>query len=342
MDMHNSPKRRWLSAVALLTAASVAFLGVSSAHASQPGEGTDWAPEIVGGHRVSTPGAMVESRDPNNGNLLQVWRANNNTIRVSVGHGQDIELAGATTYANPAMHLAVSDGQSSTFRVFHTGTNGFVFYTEVTVTAGSQTPQVRPGWSQIPNGVATPNFFSVSVVAAPNRSTFLTYRGSSSNEEWSIFLSGTSNSWNNPTLVLGARSDYPMSLETDLSSWNPGWRGTIMGTWLGTDGQVNVIRQTYGEGSWWGHEILAGVQGDGAPSVAITGNGRGQVAVRRAGDNRIALTRVDASGGWQGGWDLELNGFRARAFSLFAYQAAIYLLATGGTGEVDWKQTWQN
>ncbi len=339
--MHNSSKRRRLSAVALLTAASVAFLGVSSAHASQPGEGANWAPEIVGGHRVNSPGVMAESRDPNNDNLLQVWRASNNALRLSVGHGQDIELAGATTYTNPAMHLTASNGQSSTFRVFHTGTNGFVFYTEVTVNAGSQTPQVRPGWTQVPNNVSTRNFLAVSVVAAPNGSTFMTYHSSNSDEEWSIYFNGTSNSWNAPTTIPGSRSESTFMVETDLSSWNPSWRGTIMGTWLGTDGQVNVIRQTYGQGNWWGHEILAGVQGTGAPSVAITDNGRGQVAVRRASDNRIAITRVDVTGGSQGGWDMESNGFTARAFSLFAYHAAVYLLATGANGEVDWKQTGQ-
>ncbi|MFJ8434914.1 hypothetical protein ACIQ9P_26800 [Kitasatospora sp. NPDC094019] len=339
--MRNSAKRRLLPAVALLTAVSVAFIGVSSAHASQPGEGTDWAHETVGGHFVTTPGAMEESRDPNNNNLLQVWRSTNNAIQVSVGHGQEIELAGATTYADPAVELAVSNGQSSTFRVFHTGTNGFVFHTEVTVDAGSPTPRVRPGWTQVPNGVATPNTMAVSVVALPNRSTLMAYRGSSSDENWSVFLDGTSNSWSNPTRITNSRSDFPLHLETDLSSWNLHWRGTIIGTWLGTDRQVNVIRQTYGQGNWWGQEILAGIQGEGSPSVAITDNGEGQVAVRRAGDNRIALARVNANGGWQGGWDMERNGFTARAFALFAYQAAIYVLATGGGGRVDWKQTRQ-
>ncbi|MFJ4091831.1 hypothetical protein ACIPYS_09635 [Kitasatospora sp. NPDC089913] len=339
--MRDLPKRRLLPAVALLTSVSVAFLGVSSAHASQPGEGSDWAHETVGGNYVTTPGAMAESRDPNNNNLLQVWRTTSNTIHVSVGHGQEVELAGATTYADPALELAVSSGQSSTFRVFHTGTNGFVFHTEVTVNAGSQTPQVRPGWTQVPNGVATPNTMAVSVVALPNRSTLMAFRGSSSDENWSAFLDGTSNSWNNPTRITDARSNAPLHLEMDLSSWNLHWRGTIIGTWVGTDRQVNVIRQTYGQSNWWGHEILAGIQGEGSPSVAITDNGEGQVAVRRAGDNRIALTRVSANGGWQGGWDMERNGFTARAFALFAYQAAIYVLATGGNGRVDWKQTRQ-
>ncbi|GAB7189001.1 hypothetical protein ATKI12_8832 [Kitasatospora sp. Ki12] len=74
--------------------------------------------------------------------------------------------------------------------------------------------------------------------------------------------------------------------------------------------------------------------------MGITDNGEGQVAVRRVGDNRIALTRVNFNGGWQGGWDLERNGFTARAFSLFAYQAAIYVLANAN-GQVYWKQTGQ-
>ncbi|MET9399021.1 hypothetical protein [Kitasatospora sp. NPDC002965] len=338
--MKITPRRR-LPAITLFTIVSVLFFANSAAHASQPGEGTSWTHETESGHNVFALGAMAETRDPNNNVLVQVWRAANNTIRLSVGHGPEVTMAGATTYADPVVEWVTTNGSSSTFRVFHTGTNGFVFYTYVTAGTSDQTPHVQPEWEQVPHGVATPNTLPVSVVSLPNQSVLMSWRGSSSDEDWSIYFDGTSNSWNYPSTVPGARSESPLHLEMDLSPWNLNWRGTVVGTWLGTDGQVNLIRQTYGQSNWWGHEILSGIRGEGQPAVAIAANGQGQVAVRRAGDHRIALARIDANGGWQGGWDLETTGYVARAINLIAYQTAVYLLATGTSGGVDWKQSRQ-
>ncbi|MFI8083976.1 hypothetical protein ACIF6L_24620 [Kitasatospora sp. NPDC086009] len=105
---------------------------------------------------------------------------------------------------------------------------------------------------------------------------------------------------------------------------------------------MNVIRQNYGSGSWQSQEILPGVLTDAQPAIAMANNGRGQIAVRQQGTQRLQLASVFATGGWTGGWSAEVNGFVARyGPTLVAYAATVYLLATTASGSIWWKQSRQ-
>ncbi|MFJ8621407.1 hypothetical protein ACIRD3_01005 [Kitasatospora sp. NPDC093550] len=333
--MNLSLKRWRIAAVAMLTALSVLFLSNSSAFATQVGEGPVWNEEIENNVAVQTAGGMVEARDPDNGVLLQTWRGYDNAIYLSVNHGRVIAMPRATTYANPAVVWRWSNGDNATFRVFHTGTNGFVFYTDVSTTGPNHLANIQPWWNQVPNGTATPNNFPVTVAALPNNSIFLAFRGSSSNEIWSQFFNGTSSQWSNPTRVTDARSDSAPAL-----SFSRATNITVL-AWRGTDSQMNLIRQSWGENWWWGHDVLPGVAADGQPAVAMADGANGQLATRRLGSHQISLTSIFSTGGWQGYWDAENTGRVVSAISLVAYATTVYLLAAQYNGVVSWKPSRQ-
>ncbi|MFB6894513.1 hypothetical protein ACFCX4_35035 [Kitasatospora sp. NPDC056327] len=333
----NLASKRWrTTVVALMTALSVLFLANSQASAAQPGEGVDWGQEIENNSIVQTNGGMVETRDPNTNVLIQVWRGYDNNVYLALNHGTVVRMPGATTLAPPAVEWSHSNSTTnSAFRVFHTGTNGYIYYTYVVTGGNGNIANIQQPWNQVPQGAATPNNFPVSVVGLPNNSMYLAFRGSSSNEIWGQFFDGTSNLWDNPVRVTDARSDSPPALAFSTNT------NIIALAWRGTDNQVNLIRQTYGQPWWWGHDIYAGVATDGPPAVAMTNNGRGQVAVRRQGSHEIALTSIWANGGWQNGWDSENTHAVFGAISLVAYATTVYLLATQFNGVVNWKPSRQ-
>ncbi|MFE5586370.1 hypothetical protein [Kitasatospora sp. NPDC056531] len=337
--MKLSPKRWRLSAIALLTALSTLFLVNSQAYASQPGEGTSWGQETAGGTIIQTYGALAEERSPNNNVLIQVWRTWDNTVAVSVNHGPRFDLPAATTYASPQVVLEHEDGSNAIFRVFHTGTDGHVYYGSVTAGPNDQTPHVYGLWSQVSGGVVTPNNFAVTVTGGPNGGAYLAYRGANSLEVWRTYFDGRS--WDAPSRIPGVTTQYSPVLR---SLWG-GWRTTTyINTvynlvYTGTDHRINVIRQTPGRGDWWGHEILSEMTGDDSAELAISSTGQGQVAVRH--NNQVALTTINQYGGWQGTWDMENTGHVALAIFLVAYQYRAYLIAQYSNGYVDWKPSRQ-
>ncbi|MEK2490893.1 hypothetical protein WN990_15160 [Kitasatospora purpeofusca] len=331
----NSRAGRWrLLPVALVAATSVLFLSNSAAFAAEPGESNGWSQEIENNAPVYSDGDMSEARDPNSNTLLQVWRGwTNNNIYMSVNHGAPIQMGGAQTNVTPVVAYDTHNGNSSYFRVFHTGVNGFVFYSNIQVTNNLVNPSA---WYQVPNDVRTPNNMPVSVTTLPSRGIILAYRGQDSNNIYSTFFNGQNGFWDLPLPVASATSNSAPAVSFEPSSQ------IILLTWRGTDNQVNVIRQSYGSGNWWGQELMPGVLTDAQPAIAMANVGRGQIAVRQQGSQRLQLTTVGAAGGWAGGWSAEVNGFVARyGPTLVAYAATVYILATTGSGGVWWKQSRQ-
>ncbi|MGW4650811.1 hypothetical protein [Kitasatospora sp. NPDC004289] len=319
--------------VALVAATSV-LLASSTASAAEPGESNGWSQEIEDNAPVYSDGDMSEARDPNGNALVQVWRGwSNNNIYLSINHGTPIQMGGAQTNVSPVVVFDTHGGNSSYFRVFHTGTNGFVFYSHIQVTGNLLNPSA---WYQVPNDVRTPNNLPVAVTALPSRGLLLAYRGQDSANVYSVFFNGQNNLWDLPVAVPNATSPSSPALSVTPSS------NIILLAWRGTDNQVNVIRQHYGNGGWWGQEILPGVLTDAQPAIAMANSVWGQMAVREQGTHRLRLSSVASTGGWAGSWSAEVNGFVARyGPTLVAYAATVYLLATTGSGGVWWKQSRQ-
>ncbi|MFF4815271.1 hypothetical protein ACFY2K_11845 [Kitasatospora sp. NPDC001309] len=309
----------------------------SPAYASQPGESGSWQFETAGGSRIQSADSISESRSQANV-LVQVWRTFNNAIMISVNHGPATEMPGATTYAEPQVVFSSQNGPTSLFWVFHTGTNGYVFYTPVSATPNSQTYTPQGLWNQVPNGVATPNELRVSVIPLPRQNLFLSFRGASSNEIWTIFFDGSR--WANPTIVPGARSPRTgmVAIGGEIGLGGDSFRNVIILAWTGTDRRANVIRQTYGQSTWRNHEILGDMLGDDT-IVAMSGTGRGQIGLSH--NNRVSLATINEDSGWDGTWSQESTAHVAYHFNLFAYAAAVYLVTAYGNGYVDWKQSRQ-
>lgn len=328
----NPLTRRWRrTAIALLAAFSTLFLANTSAYAYQPGESGTWQQETAGGTRIQTASGLSEARSENNV-LVQVWQTFNNNVRISVNHGPAIDMPGATTYADPQVIWITDNGPTSVFWVFHTGTNGSIYYTPVSATPNDQTYTPQGIWNQVPHGAATPNNFRVAAGTLPNRSAYITFRGASSNEVWGMFFDGTSNRWFPPGVLPGIRSDHAPAITT-------GWRHTfLLNTVINLQGQPEIIRQDYGSGTWQNRHTLPAVLGDDI-QVAISGTGRGQVAVRY--HNLVDLATIDEYGNMEGNWDQEITAHIAYHFNLFAYAAAVYLVTSYGNGYADWKQSRQ-
>ncbi|MEU1782559.1 hypothetical protein ABZ545_24195 [Streptomyces abikoensis] len=337
--MKLSPKRWRLSAIALLTALSTLFLMNPPAYASQPGEGTNWEYETAGGTLIQTYSALAEERSPDSNVLIQVWRSRQSTVAVSVNHGPRFDLPGATTYAPPQVVVERDSGSTATFRVFHTGTDGHVYYGSVSARASDQNPSAHGLWAQVPGEVVTPTTFAVAVTEGPNGGAYLAYRGANSREVWRTYFDGTS--WDAVHTIPGVATDHAPRMR---ALWG-GWRTThffdtaFNMIYIGADHRVNVIRQTPGHGDWWGHEVLGEMVGDESAEVAISSTGQGQVAVRHG--TQVALTTINHNGGWQGAWDMENTGHVAVAIFLVAYQYRGYLIAQSSNGYVEWKPSRQ-
>ncbi|MFC8448187.1 hypothetical protein [Kitasatospora sp. NPDC057223] len=319
--------------LALMTALAVLLFTSTSASATAPGESTQWANEIEGGHAAYAEGNISEARNPGTGALMQVWHGwGTGNMYIALDHGTTYLMDGLT---NSSPQIVWLGHGGNDFMLFHTGTNGFIFYAFGSISYannGARFPEVSD-WQQVPNGAATPNSRSVAVTSLPNNGVFLAFRGASSQEIWGMFYNGQNGRWDLPTVTLGATSDSSPAL-----SYSPSARILLL-AYRGLDNQVNVIRQDYGSGVWYGRQILAGLSTDAQPAIAMAPNGWGQVAAREQGSNLLGLNTILESGGSYG-WAHEANGLVARygpTLVMYAYTA--YLIATTANGAVLWKQS---
>ncbi|MFJ8948047.1 hypothetical protein ACIRG4_33200 [Streptomyces sp. NPDC102395] len=330
--MRSSLSRWRLLLVAVLTACAVT-LTTTEASAAEPGESNGWAREIENGRPAQADGDIQEARDPNTGQLVQIWRGwSDDSIYVSLNNNQ-VRLwpapSGGTrpeTRSNP--QIIFNGGY---WWAFHTGVDRHVYYARIAVNNGVLS---LGSWFQVPNNVETPNNLSVAVAPLPNNGWYLAYRGASSAELWGVYYNGQNGQWDLPVTVPGATS-----YSSPAIAWSSYGQALVL-VYRGLDDRVNVRRQRYGNPRWTDSEILNGVTTDAQPAVAFANNGFGQVAVRRP-DTRLSLTTVNEVNGYSG-WSNEFNGFTARYGPvLVASLASIYLIATSGNGYVFWKQSRQ-
>ncbi|MFI8456987.1 hypothetical protein [Kitasatospora sp. NPDC085464] len=148
-----SLRARWrMVAVTAMTALAVMMCSTSPASAAVFGESTTWANEIEDNVPVRANGFMGEAR-ADNGDLIQVWRGYDNPgMYISLDHGRPIRMAGETNASPQVVYMG-----GAQFVLFHTGTNGFVFYMVLTVNQGNNGRRyLRFGsWQQVPNGART-------------------------------------------------------------------------------------------------------------------------------------------------------------------------------------------
>lgn len=346
MDKRAKTLRR--AAVTLTAALAISVGAGASAFAAQPGEDAEWHYQYDHGERVESNGGMTEAHDAN-GNLVQAWRGySDNAIYVAANNGAiyrwpaNANGGAATTYATPQI-VATDYG----FRVYHTGTDGRIYYAGLTINAGQV--GLLGSWRTVP-GVITRNNMAPAVTAMPRgESVYLAYHGATSDQVYGAFFNGFGDDryntgWQAPRAIPGVFSPTAPSI-----AYNNSWNHLVL-TWAGTDLQVNYSTQLYGSAYWSTPRQIVGVSTQNSPTVALTDNGAGQIAVTpwvndggtwgTDGGGQIITIRSDGSqpagvrveGGWTtvtGAPDPDAHGGELEPGSLHLVNHGVSLVMLG-------------
>ncbi|GII59616.1 hypothetical protein Pth03_80050 [Planotetraspora thailandica] len=315
--------KKWRSAaIALVAAFSVLVATEAPALASSvPGESGTWQVEHVNGRQVLyATGTIAEAR--NNGRLLRVWRANDNTGYLWAAwdnSGQAYRLDGAASWASPTITPWGNNG----FAIVHTGTDGRIYW-------ATYNDQLQwSGWHAI-NGQTTQLTAppSVTQVGAGSQQLYMVYRSGSDFGMWGSFFDGTY--WQNAQNLGGSTYQWP------AVTWNQSTH-RLYAVHTGTDDQVYMQWQEYG-GTWHGWFSVGGYI-NGATAIAATSTGNMQVA-GRDGSNHIWYREFNPYGYPLRDWSYETaSGYQAymrAAWPVFLSVAGsvIYTILTENTGHI--------
>jgi hypothetical protein len=251
--------KRWrLPAVAVFTAITslAVFATASEAFAQgQPGEITGYTQQSI--KNLTLQGTLAEAR--NGGDQVDVWRGFDNQVWVSFDHGSPYTITSTTkTFASPA----VAPFGTNEFIIFHTGSDGNIYFTEIADTV--QNPNF---WVQVP-GQTTPNTMSVSVAPMGQDSfeEFLVYRGASDDTRVFGTWINLQNQWSTPVNIGGGRALSGPSITFNNATQS------LNVVAQGLDNQVWMTFQQLGSPTWPNWRPEAG-QTSQSPSVAACANG---------------------------------------------------------------------
>jgi hypothetical protein len=251
MHVRFSSNRWRLSLVTIATALAMAitlsgpFAGRALASSSQPGEWPYWVGEQAGGNNLYTSSTYSEARDTY-GNLLQVWRADDNTGKVWLAYNNGSPFTLGNTQTNVAPSV-VPYGPSSWF-VFHVGTNNNIYYTEVYDTPSGVTWDGN--WFNIPYQTTTNQVAPVQLGYGSTQ-LYVAYRSSSHcgcgpdnviwgtkyNFAWSGAIDTGGRSYDGPAATYNPVSGtvYIAATGTDWDVWTSQNGMTANGTWYPLD-----------------------------------------------------------------------------------------------------------
>jgi hypothetical protein len=216
--MHFSWKRWQVALIAALTALALSVTFAGQALAAEPGEWGSWSDEHVGSQQLEARGTVGEART-GQGNLLQVWRGEtNNIVWLSMNNGNAFQLTNpdgtsTATYFSPTV---VPYGQNN-WMVFHTGTDGRIYYTQVNpdyTWSGS--------WTSVPWGQSTNMGVSVAQVGADSTALYMVYHSSSDDRVFGTYYNGSY--WTVGQQIAGGSSPVAPSVtfnsHSGLSPWS--------------------------------------------------------------------------------------------------------------------------
>lgn len=311
-------------------------LAAKAVAAGQPGESYSWSLETENNSPLRSSDTVSEARNPNNGDLLQVWRGyNQTTIWAAVNHGQPFTIGAAQTYAAPRVVWS-ADG----FSIFHTGIDRHIWVASSQASGPTlSNPAMWGNWHALPDNFQTPNYYppSVTWLGDTHRTElYLTWHSATSQEEYGAWYGG--GRWSAPQLIPGALSSSPGTV-----TWDPVTQN-IFFAWRGLDNQVYITGQNYGHG--WGNPAhIAGVTlaSPSVPTIAAAADGTIQIAVEEpvAGQSYLRYGRFAPGLNWQGWtWD-NTNAILTHSPYLVAAFNALYIVNTDANGYVYWKRTYQ-
>jgi hypothetical protein len=321
------PRKGWrlaLSAALTAFAVSVTFAGPAFA-AAEPGEWGSWGPETVNNHnmQVASQGTLSEAR--NNGNLLEVWRgATNNQVWMSFNNGNAFTIGNTATYVSPTV---VPWGPDK-FMVFHTGTDGNIYYTAVYGDGSNEGEWIDVQYQTTNMPV------SVTQLGPGSYDLYMVYRGAGNDQRvWGTLMDSGEGEFE-PAENIGGGYSY----SAPSVAWNNN-AGTLNVVVRGDDGEVWMIDGWSRDWSPWNPQ---GGNTIDTPHIAVTTGGT--MLVDYLDTNYNVQYRVyDMEGNSPLGWLPDTTGYQSHyPVQLAAYGYAIYALLTGLDGLVWYKQAYNN
>jgi hypothetical protein len=326
--MHFSWRRWRLAFIAVLTAITVstAFAGV--ANAAEPGEWGDWAEEHVGGHMLEARDAMTEARN-GQGDLLQVWRGEtNDRVWMSLNAGNAFELrnpdgTSTETYYRPTV---VPFGSNS-WMVFHTGTDGRIYYAQLNPDYSWSGSWTAIGWGQ-----STSTAVSATQVGANSTALYVMYRGSTDDRIWGTYYNGSY--WSPSRWISTGFS--PSAPSVTFNSHSGLWAAV-----RGTDNQVWINHSYTGTGDSWVGWTQQGGNTYVSPTIAATGTGQMLVSEVDESSYRPNYRTYGALGNPLGDWSQDITGWQTiYSLGLSVIGASVWAILTGLNGDVYYKQAY--
>jgi hypothetical protein len=315
-----------LTVVAMSATLSVPFASKALASSGQPGEWNYYNPEHVGGAVLYSSSQVSEARDTD-GNLLQVWRADDysGAVWMSINGNSPFTLGSTQTAYAPTVVPWGSGG----WMVFHVGGGGNIYYTHV-----YNNNSWDGSWFAVP-GQTTATPVAAAQLGYGSRWVQLIYRSSSGPGEpyydaiWSTTYSG--NSFYAPFVLGGATSPTapaaaynPVSRQVFVVA-----RGTDNNVWLTSGGNNS-------NATWYPLDVYTYSQ----PSIAASSDGN--MLVSYLDTSNHPNYRAYNSGGYPlDSFTQDITGWQTFApVFLSVVGQAIYAILTGYNNQVYYKEAY--
>jgi hypothetical protein len=318
--------KRWrLAPLAALTALAMSLALAGPAFAAEPGEWGSWGVESANGQQIYVHGTVSEAR--NNGNLVDVWRGEtNNHVWISINNGNPITLQNPDgSYTETYYSPVVVPWESARFMIFHTGTDGNIYYTWIDPTAGNW----AGSWTAIP-GQSTNMAVSAAQIGNQGEDIYLVYHSSSDDRIWGTYFDGQT--WGSTQNIGGGNSPAAPSVTYNNYHLYAFARGEDNQVWMAQS--YDIFGQTWtGWSPQGGYTYIS-------PEVTTNLN-TGEMVVNYVDENsyRPSWRIYDSNGNPTGWWSQDTTGYQTvQAVALSWVAGAIFAILTGLNDAVWYKQ----
>jgi hypothetical protein len=326
--VHFSWKRWRLALTAVLAALALSVTFAGQALAAEPGEWGSWTEEHVGSQYLAARGTVGEART-GQGSLLQVWRGETNSIVwLSLNSGNAFQLTnpdGSSTETN--FSPTVVPYGSNSFMVFHTGTDGRIYYAQVNPDGTWSGSWTAVGWGQSTNMAV-----SVTQVGVNSSSLYMVYHSSNDDSVYGAYYNGSY--WGVGQRIAGGSSPAAPSV-----AYNP--QSGLFVVVRGEDNQVWMVSSYDTTGSNWGSWTPQGGYTYVQPTIARSE--AGPMLVSYVDENTyIPNYRPYGSVGQAlGGWSQDITSWQTiYSVGLSVVSATVYVILTGLNGNVYYKEAY--
>jgi hypothetical protein len=251
-----------------------------------------------------------------------VWLSMNNGNAFQLTNPDGTSTA---TYFSPTV---VPYGQNN-WMVFHTGTDGRIYYTQV-----NPDYSWSGSWTNVPWGQSTNMGVSVAQVGAGSTALYMVYHSSSDDRVFGTYYNGYY--WGVGRQIAGGSSPVAPSVAFNSHSG-------LFAVVRGEDNQVWMNYSYTGTGNNWGSWAQQGGYTYASPTIAASDNGQMLVSYVDENNYRPYYRTYGPSGNLTplGDWSQDVTGWQTvNSVSLSVIGAVIYAIITGLNGYVYYKQAY--